>query len=316
MSGGGFRATLFHLGALRRLNELGILAKMDSFSSVSGGSILNGVLATRWKALKASEHDGVFRGFGQLVETPVCNFCRKDLRTLLLVWKRLSSLPSLLGQRSLTVLLAEEYARRLDLGTCLAEVADEPRFVFCATNMATGVSWTFTSGLDGKMGDYVCRPFETGKTTVAQAVAASSAFPPGFPPLGVSSLRPKARTRGFKYQWLTDGGVYDNLGMEPVWKNHRLLLVSDAGLPLPIELGYRRWSLRLPFIGWAYRMQRVFDITYNQVGAVRKRWLIEMFRSKPSKLEGTYWGLGTDFRHYQLPDAHGGGVKESAAFKA
>src|SRR5690348_7652855 len=45
LSGGGFRASLFHLGALRRLNELGILHQLDSISSVSGGSIINAFLA-------------------------------------------------------------------------------------------------------------------------------------------------------------------------------------------------------------------------------------------------------------------------------
>src|SRR5213594_2666876 len=47
LSGGGFRATLFHLGALRRLNEFGILAKLRTISSVSGGSITAAHLATR-----------------------------------------------------------------------------------------------------------------------------------------------------------------------------------------------------------------------------------------------------------------------------
>jgi NTE family protein len=51
LSGGGFRATLFHLGTLRRLNEFGMLARLDVITSVSGGSILNGVLATRWPLL-------------------------------------------------------------------------------------------------------------------------------------------------------------------------------------------------------------------------------------------------------------------------
>ena len=47
LSGGGFRAAIFHLGALRRLNELGILSKIDTISSVSGGSILAAHLADR-----------------------------------------------------------------------------------------------------------------------------------------------------------------------------------------------------------------------------------------------------------------------------
>ena len=41
-SGGGFRATLFHLGALRRLNELGVLTRDDfrTVAAVSGDSIV------------------------------------------------------------------------------------------------------------------------------------------------------------------------------------------------------------------------------------------------------------------------------------
>src|SRR4029079_5515854 len=45
LSGGGYRAALFHLGALRRLNELGVLARLDSISCVSGGSIIGAYLA-------------------------------------------------------------------------------------------------------------------------------------------------------------------------------------------------------------------------------------------------------------------------------
>ena len=47
LSGGGFRSALFHLGALRRLFELGVLHEVALVSSVSGGSILSGFLADR-----------------------------------------------------------------------------------------------------------------------------------------------------------------------------------------------------------------------------------------------------------------------------
>src|SRR5437867_10449977 len=46
LSGGGFRATLFHCGALWRLNELGYLQKLARVSSVSGGSIAVAVAAS------------------------------------------------------------------------------------------------------------------------------------------------------------------------------------------------------------------------------------------------------------------------------
>lgn len=52
VSGGGFRATLFHLGSVWRLNELGYLLKLDRISSVSGGSVTTGLLAVKWRRLQ------------------------------------------------------------------------------------------------------------------------------------------------------------------------------------------------------------------------------------------------------------------------
>jgi NTE family protein len=89
LSGGGFRATLFHLGVVRRLNELGVLAKLSTITSVSGGSILNGVLATRWARLRLGP-DGVYTNLDEEVARPVRAFCSKDLRTPILVGTRLN----------------------------------------------------------------------------------------------------------------------------------------------------------------------------------------------------------------------------------
>ena len=51
--GGGYRAMLFHLGALWRLNELGYLHRPDRNSSVSGGSVKAGVLGMTRTAFRA-----------------------------------------------------------------------------------------------------------------------------------------------------------------------------------------------------------------------------------------------------------------------
>ena len=69
LSGGGYRATLFGLGSLQRLNDAGLLGRLDRITSVSGGSILAGVLAHRWKALDFV--DGRATGFDALVVDPV-----------------------------------------------------------------------------------------------------------------------------------------------------------------------------------------------------------------------------------------------------
>src|SRR5437763_16953031 len=70
LSGGGYRAMLFHAGALWRLNELGWLPKLTTVSSVSGGSIAAGVLAHAWQRLYFGD-DGVAENFGKEVVQPL-----------------------------------------------------------------------------------------------------------------------------------------------------------------------------------------------------------------------------------------------------
>lgn len=70
LSGGGFRAMLFHLGAFVRLNELGLLPRIDRIASVSGGLIAAGALAVAWKRLNFDEA-GVATNLDQLVSAPL-----------------------------------------------------------------------------------------------------------------------------------------------------------------------------------------------------------------------------------------------------
>ena len=77
LSGGGYRATLFGLGSLWRLNDAGLLGRLDRVTSVSGGSILAGVLAHRWSAL--AFEGGRASNFVQLVADPVRAFCSRSI---------------------------------------------------------------------------------------------------------------------------------------------------------------------------------------------------------------------------------------------
>ena len=74
LSGGGFRAMLFHLGALFRLNELGLLGKLDRVASVSGGSIAAG-LAVAWHDLNFDDA-GVATNLPELVAKPLLTLAR------------------------------------------------------------------------------------------------------------------------------------------------------------------------------------------------------------------------------------------------
>src|SRR5919198_6016666 len=79
LSGGGFRAALFHAGALRRLNELGVLSQVDTIASVSGGSIIAAHLATRltpWPPART-----VAANWDARIAQPFREFTSKNMRT-------------------------------------------------------------------------------------------------------------------------------------------------------------------------------------------------------------------------------------------
>src|SRR4051812_11844976 len=48
LSGGGFRATVYHLGLVRFLRDAGILPSVTHITAVSGGSIFAAHLALNW----------------------------------------------------------------------------------------------------------------------------------------------------------------------------------------------------------------------------------------------------------------------------
>ncbi len=286
LSGGGFRASLFHLGALRRLNETGILKQANVFSSVSGGSILAGYVA---RCLKESG-EKVYTDWETTVAAPFRRFTSKNIRTLpilnrLFPWNWFNTSA---GVRA----LAARYARDL-ISLRLKDLPEEKNFIFCATDMAYGVNWIFERT---RTGDY-----EAGYATppddwlAARAIAASSCFPPVFNPLPIEidpsrlkggkdqSESRDERIRGLR---LTDGGNYDNLGLEPVWKTSEYVLVSDGGAIFDFE----------PDKGLFYRLSRYTQIQGKQSSALRKRWLISGFINKSFK--GAYWGIGSAVKHY------------------
>ena len=117
LSGGGFRVTLFHLGALWRLSELGILSQVSRISSVSGGSILNGLLAIIWE--KQDFKDGVAFNFEQAVVSPLWTLCSHDLDVCA------AFLGLFFGERP----LAREYGIRLVGDTTLQDIPDYPEFL-------------------------------------------------------------------------------------------------------------------------------------------------------------------------------------------
>src|ERR1700719_2108305 len=57
LSGGGFRASLYHLGLVRFLRDAGILPQVTHITSVSGGSIMAAHLVLNWDRYNGSGNE-------------------------------------------------------------------------------------------------------------------------------------------------------------------------------------------------------------------------------------------------------------------
>ncbi|HKG97110.1 MAG TPA: patatin-like phospholipase family protein, partial [Pyrinomonadaceae bacterium] len=148
LSGGGYRAALFHLGVLRRLNELGILSSVTHISSVSGGSIIAAHLAERIKRWRRPGEVITRQEWDETVANPFHDLTATDIRTIPIL-KRL--LPwNLFRQGYHTKELEKQYNSRLTRMR-VVDLPEHPQFSFCATDMVFGVNWEFTRAY---VGDY------------------------------------------------------------------------------------------------------------------------------------------------------------------
>lgn len=288
LSGGGFRAMLFHLGTLWRLNEIGYLPKLNRISSVSGGSITAGVLGLKWNDLQF-DTTGVASNFLDEIVKPIRAFGSRTID----VW---AILGGTLGRGSIGDWIARSYRKHLFGSKTLQDLPNYPRFVINATNVQSGVLWRFSKPYTW---DYRVGQIQAPQIQLSVAVAASSAFPPVLSPVQLDlSTQSFAPNRGTDLQFkpytsraiLTDGGVYDNLGLETVWKQFETVLVSDAGGKMPAEPTPKR--------DWIRHSVRVLNVIDNQVRSLRKRQVIDSFKSGARK--GTYWGIRTNIADYHL----------------
>ncbi len=288
LSGGGFRATLFHCGALMRLNELGLLTKATRVSSVSGGAITNGMLAAAWPRLEVRE--GVIQNLEAEVVNPLRIFCRRSIDTMVVGWG------AILPGKTIGDLLADAYDDLFKTVT-LQDLPDSPQFVFNATNLQTG---RLVRMQKKRLADWTIGEIERPRIRLAVAVAASSAFPPVLSPVEFdvdpadwrplpSSIHHGDPSYNQRLS-LTDGGAYDNLGLETV-DDFDPVIVSDAGAPFSVE----ETTSGL----WPKQLMRAFDIATDQARALRKRLLFA--NAAAAKRKAIYSGIDSDPTRYPAP---------------
>ena len=280
LSGGGFRATLYHLGVIRYLRDSGSLPLIGDIAAVSGGSILAAHLVLNW-----DRYTGTDAEFAEAAGE-VIRFVQHDVRNrivrrlpLLFPIRLFGKLTGWSAANFTPNALLEKYYRTFLYGDRrLFELPEQPALHMLATNVSDGVMAVFNrEGLHiQKREQGETDPFRhvAGQTaTIAKVVSASSAFPGFFPPVEIAAHDLGVHEGQFPTESFTDGGVYDNLGIRGfAWladhcgRSYHRVIVSDAGKPFQIlgnaPLGFIAQSIRATDILW----DRVWQLERENFG--------------------------------------------------
>ena len=297
LSGGGIRATVFHLGVLARLAQQSLLENVRFLSTVSGGTLAVALVRAcsdnNWPKSIDYLNDSITKS--RVLLTARSLKWSYILRALFTPWNLYQ------GRANA---LAGALQRCWFVSGSLSDLPDHPRWVINATCYQTGKNWRF---MKKRMGDYVAGYVDSPQISLAQAAATSAAFP-GL----VGSLKLDTR----KFDWfiydklgavrphtpvyrklkIWDGGVYENLGVEPLFKpsggyrdGFDFLIVSDASA----ELGLEPPSWRAPL--------RLIKITCDQIRGLRARSVVSHLQQNPGT--GAYLRIGnTEEKIYRETD--------------
>lgn len=305
LSGGGVRAAVFHLGVMKHLAEFNLLEQISQISTVSGGSLIAGAVF--------SEAAGQWPSSTQYLET-----IYPSLRTRLVsgdlfsfralgVWGVFRENIRILSARS--HILSRLLQRRWDIRMLLSDLPAAPIWHINTTCFETGKNWRFTRD---SMGDWQFGTHYSPLIQLSDAIAASAAVPYvigalklPLPAHGwwqtdpatkrpIRKIEPMSRTVR-----LWDGGAYENLALEPLFKpmdglkGCDLLICSDASGPLGRPTG-----LVPSLVAGRLASPRLFDIASDQIRALRSRMLINAIRR--NEIKGFLFRMGTAPRQLGL----------------
>ena len=323
LSGGGSRAMAFHLGCLRALHDLNLLNQIKVVSTVSGGSVIGGLLVVNSDPFPEFElrvRSHLSRGFVQpmiikLITTTeglkaltcgllllLVNFPLMIIRFTIIRWMGIL-LSKLLPLKeggiswarkfhlpirrfaSQTTILRRVFNDDLFNGIRLIELPeDAPLLIVIAAELRTGSAFYFSQQSSGT---WRLGELADRNTSLAHAVAASAAFPLLLPALDeVLVFNAKDGTSREERVSLSDGGSYDNLGLAPLWpdRNPKISLnVTETDTVICCSAGY---GLRFhePTQFFIGRLKSVYFCLFDRTQNAAMRRLFDLLKSR--KLKG------------------------------
>jgi NTE family protein len=315
LSGGGYRATAFHLGTLKKLQAMNILTRVGVLSTISGGSITGAYYClnkNNYAAFESSLYEklqtkNVIRKvllswtFVQLILFtliflgPAFYFLFTKPAWLFLVF--LAAFLFVLFKFQFYIFPVSSHIEKIYdeffyNKKTLDQLPDEPVLVLGSTNLQTARAFTFSKGwMQDSTYQYMTPriTFEAAKFPIARAVMASSCVPFAFTPIIIDKKffsNPEDANR--VHPVLVDGGVYDNQGIHKIMQTGRYacdtIITSDAGSSRSGESKFPN-TLKLlletvnVFMSRIKKVQMVQDV-YNNAAT--------------SKREIAYFSLGWD----------------------
>lgn len=294
LSGGGMRAIIFHLGVLKYLAEKKLLEKINYISSVSGGSITIALMYTnnnmRW--VNSEEYlTRVLPSIRRLI-------LNEDIERRLII-KSVIDIPHIFDSKCKKLANTMRVFWKID--GKLKELPKNPRWDINAVTYETGKRFYFSQE---KCGDIKVGYFYGDEINIAEAVAASAGFPifigmyelkrdryEWYDKYGEKRVEP---VKGKLHLW--DGGIYDNLGLEPIFqrvlreeKELNYYIVSDAGASSKEFVPYRK------IFGRARALKRLLDISMEQVDSLNSRFYKEYIERYEN---GVYIRIGKYGKNY------------------
>ena len=275
LSGGGIRATIFHLGLFKWLAERGALEEIKRISSVSGASLCVGLIYS-YNNLRWPTSEEFF--------TTVLPSVEKILQTRNLQLAALSNLvisPSYLNKK--VNIVAKSLEHTWGVHGSISDLTGNAMWYINCTTYETGKRFRFCRE---NMGDYIIGYVKKPKMPLSEVMAASAGFPILIGPYSLSTS---------DYQWtpykscisnwhppsnqtlhLWDGGVYDNLGLESIFNPDNggtlkdgldFMIISNASPP--ISSYHRKFGFS------PQNLKRMLDISMDQVSALRSRTVMD-----------------------------------------
>jgi NTE family protein len=298
LSGGGSRAMAFHLGCLRGLHEAGLLDRVNTLTAVSGGSVLAAIYCSHpgtFEEFEIKARQVLAKGFVWpaiivALTTPeglkalFTFFARLADKALMLAVRILSwpfpkprvlknwlSTHRITRNHSRTTILRKAFDKVLANRTLADLRSDRPRLIIVACELRAKAAFYFTS-------DRVhCWRYGSApaiKMHLADAVCASAAYPLLLPALEqVFDFEKDGKTETHRIT-LTDGGVYDNLGLAPLWpgRDPQMSLVTGNFQQIIVCRGGYGIQLTEPSSIWPCRMAASFlsVLARNENGAINR----------------------------------------------